>query len=349
MSLSTRLSLRTGLLYLALVMAAATISSAHAASQRVRINLGTLAPRGSLYHKSLQAMGEAWRKESNGNIRLVIYPDGTQGGEADMVRLMRIGTLHAGLYTAVGLTDIEPGVAGLQSMPMMFHTLEEFEHVNENLRPTIEKRLAEKGFVVLFWADAGWVRYFSKQPLITPDDLRTTKVFVWAGNTKQVDLMKNSGFQPVPLETSEILTGLQTGLIGALSAPPIFALASQLDLPAPHMLELNWAPLVGAAVIKKDVWDGIPAEQRKRLLELATKTGKEIQENSRKENLDAILAMKRRGLKVHAVDAANEAAWRKEAESFYPKIRGALVPEDIFDEVLRLLKEYRAGSKSPQP
>src|SRR6266568_2278736 len=68
-----------------------------AAEKTIRINLGTLAPRGSVYHQSLQAMAERWKQAPGGGARLVIYPDGTQGGETDMVRLMRVGSLHAGL------------------------------------------------------------------------------------------------------------------------------------------------------------------------------------------------------------------------------------------------------------
>src|SRR2546427_9648310 len=119
-----------------------------AAEKAVRINLGTLAPRGSTYHQSLQAMAERWKQAPGGGARLVIYPDGTQGGETDMVRLMRVGSLHAGLLTAVGLAEIEPGVTGLQTLPMMFRNFDEFEFVNEQLRPMLEKRLAEKGFEI---------------------------------------------------------------------------------------------------------------------------------------------------------------------------------------------------------
>src|SRR5216110_981639 len=147
-----------------------------AAEKALRINLGTLAPRGSTYHRSLQVLAEKWKQAPAGGARLVIYPDGTQGGETDMVRLMRVRTLHAALLTAVGLAEIEPGVAGLQSLPMMFRNLDEFGYVNDQLRPMLEKRLADKGFVVLFWVDAGWVRYFSKEAMLTPEDMKRMKV-----------------------------------------------------------------------------------------------------------------------------------------------------------------------------
>ena len=316
----------------------------HAADKAVRINLGTLAPRGSTYYKSLQVMAEKWRHAPDGGVKLVIYPDGVQGSEADMVRLMRIGTLQAGLLTAVGLTDVEPGVAGLQSLPLMFRDFGEFDYVNEKLRPMVEKRMAEKGFVVLFWADAGWVRYFSKEPMLTPDDFRRMKTFVWAGNPDQVDIMKQAGCNPVGLETSDILPSLQTGLINACPAPPIFALASQMDLRAPNMLDLNWAPLVGACVVRKEAWDKIPAATREELMKDAEQAGKEIRANSRKENDEAINAMKKRGLKVNEVPPGTEEQWHAELEKIYPKMRGRIVPADVFDEVARLIKEYRAGS-----
>lgn len=327
-----------------LALCLGSLAALSAAEPAIRVNLGTLAPRGSVYYQSLQAMAQAWRKAPDGGVRLVIYPDGTQGSEADMVRLMRVGSLQAGLFTAVGLSDIEPGVGGLQNVPMVFHDLDEFEHVTEQLRPSLEKRLAEKGFVVLFWVDTGWVRYFSKEPVLTPEDLKRMKTFVWSGCPEQVDIMRHAGYNPVPLETADIIPGLQTGLITAVPVPPIFALASQLDLRAPHMLELNWSPLVGACVIKKETWDKIPPSSREALLTAAARAGKEIRASSRKESADAVAAMRKRGLKVHSLTPQAEEQWRAAVEKTYPEIRGGLVPAEVFDELMQKVKAYRAGA-----
>ncbi len=327
---------------------------ARAQEKAVRINLGTLAPRGSVYHQALQAMAEQWHK-SPGGVKLVVYPDGTQGSEADMVRLMNVEALQAGLLTAVGLSKIEPGVVGLQYTPMMFRDLRELDAVQEKLHPLLEKRLLDKGYVVLFWVDAGWIRYFSNQPLTVPEDLQRLKTFVWAGDVAQMDMMRKAGYRPVGLETGDILPGLKTGLIDTVAVPPIFALAGQLDINAPHMLDLNWAPLIGACVVKQSAWQKIPAATRAALLEAAAKAGTDIQASSRKESDLAVAAMKKRGLKVHTITPEVEAKWRAGAEALYPEIRGHMVPPDIFDEVTRLVKSYRAapekstGSAAPAP
>lgn len=325
--------------FIVLTLTALLAAPALAQERQIRINLGTLAPRGSVYLQSLQQMKTKW--EQNG-VRVVIYPDGSQGGEADMIRLMNIGTLHAGLLTGVGLSFIEPRVSGLQSVPLMFRDFEEFDYVSAKLQPTMEKHLEAKGFVVLFWADAGWVRYFAKQPFETPDDLRKRKVFVWAGNPEQVNLLRKHGFNPVALETAEILPMLKRDTINAVSCPPIFALAGQLDTDLKFMIELNWAPLLGACVVKKEAWEKIPAATREKLLEAARTAGAEIRENGRKEADRAVEAMRKRGLTVRPVPPELEALWRAEAEKVYPDIRGTIVPEDVFDEAQRLIKEYRA-------
>jgi TRAP-type C4-dicarboxylate transport system substrate-binding protein len=264
-----------------------------------------------------------------------------------MVRLMRVGTLQAGLFSAVGLSEIEPDVAGLQSLPMAFQNYEEFDYVNDKLRPQFERRLLDKGFKLLFWADTGWVRYFFKEPTLTPEQLKQRKVFVWAGSAEQVDIIKRWGGTPVPLETADILTSLQTGLINAVSVPPIFAARSQFHSYAPHMIDLKWGILVGALVIKKETWDRIPEETQAFLLASGTQTGRSMIQAGRAEGEEAVTAMVKRGLTVHRLTPELEERWRVAADEVYPLIRGTLIPEDVFDEVQRLLAEYRSKPARP--
>jgi TRAP-type C4-dicarboxylate transport system substrate-binding protein len=324
----------------ALALGVATAGGVRAAKHVIKLT--TLAPKGSSYHRSLQRMGEAWREASGGGIDLVVYAGGIQGGESAMVERMWINQVQAGLLTAVGLEEIEPGVSGLQSMPMMFRDLDEVDFVAERLQPELERRMLEKGFVVLCWVDTGWVRFFSRSPVVHVDDLKKLKLFTWAGDAKAGDVMTRAGLRPVPLETADILTGLQTGLIDAIALPPFYSLASQVYRPAPHMLELNWAPLVGALVITKRAWTRLPVELRPELLGAARRAGAEIKATGRREAAESVATMKEKwSLTVHEVTPEIEAEWREAAEAAYPTIRGKIVPSDVFDEVRRLLAEYR--------
>jgi TRAP-type C4-dicarboxylate transport system substrate-binding protein len=294
-------------------------------------------------------MGEKWRQASGGAVQLIIFPNGTQGGEADMVGLMQTGNLDAGLLTAVGLSEIEPSVTALQCMPMSFRSLEEVDYIGEKLRPQLERILLAKGYLVLFWTDSGWVRFFTRTPIVHPDDLRKLKIFSWAGDTRAYDLWKYAGFSPVALETKDIAQGLLSGTISAVVVPPVFALFGQLDGQAKYMLELNWAPLVGAAVVRKKSWDRIAPDMRETLLKIAAETGQHVKADGRAESDSSVVAMVKRGLQVQKVTSHVAAEWSADTDKLQGQIRGKIVPADVFDEAQKLLKEYRTTHGQTQP
>jgi len=313
------------------------------AASEVKVRLGTLAPKGSSYAKHLQVMGEKWRKAPGGGAALTIYTDGTMGSEADMVRRMRLGQLQAAMVTTSGLSEIEPGVAGLQSMPKVYRTLEEVDYITTKMEPMLEKRLNDKGFVVLFWSDTGFVHFFSKQSVANPDDFKKAKLFVAAGRPAELAIYRFVGCNPVPLEVADVLPSLQTGLIDCVAMPPTIALALQVDAVAPHMLDMNWVPLVGAAIIAKKTWDTISPEAQAEMRKAAVEAGKQLKADGRRENVESIAAMQKRGLKVDMLTPELDTQWNQEVEKVLSKIRGIAVPIDIYDEVTNQLKVFRAS------
>ncbi len=315
-----------------------------ASAQEQQLRMGTLAPKNSLYHRQLMGLGEAWRKAQGGG-KYLVYPDGSQGGETDMVRRMRIGQLQGALMSVTGLREIEPSIAALQAMPLMFRSWDEVDYVREKMRPAMEQKFLAQGFVVLAWGDAGWVRFFSKKPARHPDDYKPMKFFAWGGEAEQQEIMKRLGYTPVPLETADILPAIQTGMIDAVPSTPYFALATQIYNTAGNMLDLNWAPIVGALIVTKKAWDAMTPATQQAVREAGAKAGGEIRAQARKEVDEAVAAMQKRGLAVNRPDAAQMQAWNALAERLHPQIRGSMVPAATFDEVVGHLKDYRAGKR----
>jgi TRAP-type C4-dicarboxylate transport system substrate-binding protein len=307
--------------------------------------MATLVPDGSSWHLILKEMGEEWKEASGGRITVRLYAGGVAGDDPDVVRKMRLGTLNAGVLTAVGMAEIDRSVYAL-GVPMMFDSSDEVYGALETMRPGLEAKLAAKGFVVLAWADGGWVRYFAKRPVARPDDLRALKLFSWAGDTEAVELMKAARFNPVPLPSTELATALQTGLVEAFNAPPGVALIAQYYNHAKHMTDLRWQILLGAVVVTADLWAKVPAEMRPRLQAAAETAGRRLREEMAAGEARDVEAMKKRGLAVVAVDEAARAEWRRLAEDLYPKIRGPIVPADAFDQALAARDAWRAAHRS---
>src|SRR5579864_7769553 len=313
-----------------------------------RLRFATLVPRGSLYHRVLLEIGEAWPHAEGLENGFTVFTDGVQGDELDIVRRMRIGQLNGAMISVVGLGAIEPGVTALQYMPLMFRSWEEVDAASQRLRPLHEQRIAARGFVVLYWGEAGWVRFFSRTPAVRPADFQRLKIFAWSGTPEQVELMRALGYRPVSLETADILPGLQTGLIDAVPVIAGWALAAQLDAIAPHMLDMRWVPITGAAVMTREAWEGISPAGQAAVRAASARAAETLRNERERADQAAIEAMRKRGLQVHTAPPEAQSEWQQLVSAAWPRIRGGMVPADVFDLVQRTLAEFRAGRASGQ-
>lgn len=313
-----------------------------AAAGPVVVKMATLAPEGSGWYKVLSDLGDEWKKISGGGVTLRIYPGGVVGDEMAMLRKIKVGQLQAAAITGMGLASVDRSFYAL-SIPMFYDSYEEFAYVRDRAAPMLEQKLGEKGFVLLFWGDAGWVYFFAKRPFVRPSDVKAMKLYVGEGDEAITQIYKGVGFNPVPLSIVDILPGLQTGLIDAFNATPLAALAFQWFALSPNTIDLKWAALPGATIVDRRTWEKIPPDVRGRLLEASRAAGRKLLGEIRKLNDDAMKVMTANGLKVAPVPAAARAEWRKLMEDVHPRIRGSVIPAQAFDAVRQYRDEYRSG------
>ncbi len=306
---------------------AALASAAHA--QGVTIKLGTLAPQGSSWHEILKELAQRWEQASGGQVKLRIYAGGAQGSESDMVRKMAISQLQAVAITNIGMHDVIPEPQGL-SVPFMFDDLGQMECAFEKVRPRLEASFDRRGFVPIQWSRLGSVHLFCDRPRRSPAEMGDAKVWVWEGDPKSVEAFRAAGFHPVVLGATDIVPSLQTGMINCVPNVPLYVLTARLYEKANHMMDVPWSYMIGATLIRKDVWQKIPADLRKRLVHIALELGNKVDVEVRRLNGDAVSAMERQGLKVVRTDPA---PWRTAIEKSWSILRGGVVPAEFFDEI----------------
>jgi len=225
----------------------------------------------------------------------------------------------------------------------MFDTMEEFDAVLREMRPTLDALLEKHGFRSLGWTTVGWLHFFSRQPVRVPDDLRPQRIFVWSGADRFVETWRNGGFRPVQMPSTDLHAALPSGLIDALSAPPLAVLANQWFPNVPYMCTLRWAPMLAALVITDTAWRKVPARYRPGMAAAVDRAATKLSQVVQDYSSEAVAVMTEHGLTVVEVTPQEEEIWRGEVrEIFYPLI-GSYINKALVDRIQELIDVYRAS------
>ncbi len=313
-------------------------------AQQFTIKFASLAPEGSTWMNVLKEYDAAIRKESGGRLGFKIYPGGVQGEDRDVIRKMRLGQLHSAGLTGFGLGDIAPKVRILDS-PFLFQRYEEVDHIYEAFHDEFDRAFRENGYVLLGWAEVGWVYLLTNTPVRTLADMSGVKMWMWEGDKVAEATFKALGISPIPLSVIDVLTSLQTGLINGAYTSPLAALVLQWHTRVKYMMNLPLADASGAVVITKKKFDELPPDLQEILLRNGRKYMRELTLKSRKENADAISVMKKSGIQLIEVTSQQAiqdyvAAGRKARRSLV----GTLYDQDFLDRVEKSVADFRAAA-----
>ncbi len=309
-----------------------------------QIRLATVLPAGSLWDKALRQMGADWAKATDGRVQLRIFPGGAQGSEPTVVTKMRLNNPQAASLTQPGLAHIDEAF-NVFGVPFFFQSDEELRYVLEKLAPTLTEALADEGLVLVNWGHGGWAHVFAKSQVKDLDDLKRMKLFTTAGDDDMVQWYKQNGFEPVPLALTDVLLGLNTGLITAYPSPPYAALLLQWYTKTPHMLDLSLGPVIGATVVTDMTWKRLSGMDQRAILEIANASEDRLMTEVPTQDRNSVEEMKKRGLSVTTLDERAVADFRAAAEKLARSMRGTMVPADVYDLAVRARDEFRAGTR----
>ncbi len=329
---------RNGLVVLSLSALLAMLAFPLAAQQVIK--LGSLAPVDSPWDKALARMALDWQTISQGRVVLKVYGGGIAGDEPDMIRKMRINQIQAAAMTGSGLGKIDPDFLVYQ-LPFMARDDEELQYLFDHLRSRLEKDLEAKGFVLLAFTRSGWLHFFSKTRMLTPEDMTKLSFFVMEGSPEVDQAWKEMGFHIVPLPANDAFAGLQSGMVNVFTASPLTAAAMQWFALAPHMTDFNWSPLTGGLVITAQAWRRIPAELRPELQRATEAALQGLTVEVEKVEAQAREVMKKNGLIVDHVNAQQLEEWHKLVEKGLKILMDNPISKDIYEEANGYLEEYR--------
>jgi TRAP-type C4-dicarboxylate transport system substrate-binding protein len=326
---------------LMILMAASSVQA-----QTTRLKIATMAPDGSFWMNELEEAADDIAQRTDDRVSLRFYPGGTMGGDQAVLRKIRIGQLHGGVFLAGGLAEVEPNFE-IYNLPLIFNSYDEVDFVRERVDTALIERLADNGLVAFGLTETGFTYLLSAKATRTFEDLKGRKAWIPQGDQVSMAIVDAAGLSPVPLPISDVLTGLQTGLIDSAAAPPVAALALQWFTKAPYLTDLPITYVFGALAISTKAFERLSDGDQQIVRDELSAAVARLDKRTRTDNLEAMDALADQG--VTLVDPTDEA--RSRWSEIAAEARARLIAERGFDpklvaEVERLLAEYRARSTS---
>ena len=310
-----------------------------ATARTIEIKLGSTAPDNSVWADALKRMANQWSEISDGQIRVRIYFAGFKD-EADLIRKMRFNQLQAGIVSGFGLQALYPNALAF-SMPFLIQSEEEFNYVLGELGPNMASEIDKTGFKLLSWATAGWVYFYTREPITYPEDLKKMKIA--SSGTEAEDItnaMKKLGFRPVSVSSNEVLSALAGGMVDAVYATPLMVGAMQWFGVAKHMADMKVAPFLGGILINDRVWRQIPEDIRPELIASAEAIAEELDMGIKELEDQAISEMKRHGLQVNEVPPEAVRQWEQLFEQGRRGSGENIYSQDFMEKIQETIREY---------
>jgi TRAP-type transport system periplasmic protein len=317
------------------------LTAATAIANAADIKIATVAPDGSRWMQQMRAGAEEVSARTGGRVAIKFYPGGVMGNDAQVLRKIRIGQLQGGAFTAGGLGE-RYGALNLYGIPLLFRSLDEIDAVRAQFDPEIAAGLERAGFVTFGFIEGGFANLLSNEPIQSVEDMRRKKVWVPEGDAISFLAMEAMGLSPSVLPVTDVLTGLQTGLIDIAFASPVAALVLQWHTKVKYITDLPVSYSMGVFAIEKSVYSGLSAEDQRVVREVMGRYIQGLDREARDDNREATEVLAKSGLQTVTVNDEDVEGWRKTIESIHPQLRARPdIDAAMFDRMLAALAEYR--------
>ena len=313
------------------------VLGAGVAFAKTTIRFATPAPDGSLQVKVMKAMAKKISKATGGEVTFKIFAGGTVGDDLGVLRKIKLGHIDGGGFSGVGIGQILPE-GRIWELPFFYTSDPQIDCIRDKLpaKHDFAKKFEEKGYVLLAWAGTGDVNLFSAKPIRSIADMKGTKPWAYKGDPIGQTTFAHFGLAGTELQLQDVLTSLQTGLIDTFYNAPSLTIALQWHVHAKYMLE---QPLVygsGAVLLKKDVWDALPAEHQQVIRDVFAEWTPKMVKKIRQQNRKSIGVMKEQGLEVVVGEPAQVKKFRAAGDEIAKKFVGKLFSQELLDEVIKL-------------
>ena len=320
------------------------ISSEYTFAQ-IQIKIATLAPQNSEWAEKFQKGSIEIQERTENRVKLKFYWGGAQGNAKKILQKIKIRQLHGGTFSPTDFQEVYPDL-NIYGLPFLFKDFDEVNYVRDRVDNQLEQGFKKLGFNTYGFAGGGFAYILSNEPIREYEDLKNKKIWLPQGDLISYEAMRSLNLLPVPLPMTDVLTGLQTGLIDIVAIPPVVALALQWHTKISYITRVPVLYAMGFLAIDSKIINRINTDDQKVLNEVINRIYSEVDTNSQQDSENAYEALSKIGIQEIQFDGDEyqkltdllEEPTKKMANDGFYSLK-------LFNEIKMYIDDFRKSSE----
>ena len=302
--------------------------------------IATISPDGLGWMSKFRVGLERIEAETNKRVTFKIYPGGVQGDDPTVLRKMRIRQLNGGVFAAGSLTRFFPDLQ-VYNLPLQFRSYEEVDFVRARMDSYISDGLQKAGIKTFAFTETGFAYLLANEPVSSLADLRKLKAWIPDNDPIAAELIKSFDVSPIPLNITDVLPALQTGMINAVVGPPSVILALQWHNHLTHLMNLPLVYIYSMLAMDMKVYSKASSTDQETVVKILDEVFELVGRETRSDNERALQALKKIGITF--IEPTNKAEWQAAADLSVQKLmRSGEISGEVVNTYLELLKNFRS-------
>jgi C4-dicarboxylate-binding protein DctP len=272
-------------------------------------------------------------ERTKGRVKVEVYPNSQLYKDKEEMEALQLGAVQ---MLAPSLAKFAPlGVKEFEvfDLPFIFDNYQQLHKVTQGpVGAKLLKKLEPKGILGLAYWDNGFKVMSDNKPLRTVEDFKGQKMRIQSSKVLDSE-MRSVGAIPQVMAFSEVYQALQTGVVNGTENPPSNLYTQKMHEVQKYVTLSDHGYLGYAVIVNKKFWEGLPADIRTILegcMKDATKFANDV---AKKDNDEAMAAVKKSGRsQIITLTPQERAAWKKAMDKAHKENIGR-IGADIVKEV----------------
>jgi C4-dicarboxylate-binding protein DctP len=285
--------------------------------------------KGAEYFKKLA------EERTKGRVKIEIYPNSQLYKDGEEMEALQLGSVQmlapsVAKFGPLGAREFE-----VFDLPYIFDSFAELHKVTDGpVGKKLFKKLETKSITGLAFWDNGFKDFSANRALRLPGDVKGLKMRIQSSNVLEAEIRALGGL-PQKMAFSEVYQGLQTGVVDGTENPPSNFYTQKMHEVQKFLTLTDHGVIEYAVIANKPFWDGLPADIRTTLEGAMKETTKFANDIAKKENDDALEAVRKSGkTEIITLTAAQKAEWKKALLPVHREMESR-IGKDMIQEVYK--------------